>query len=195
MNRVVLIGLITLALILSGCVGQQEVSPSVQACIDEWGEQNLEPGRDFAAGQVLVVFNENVSEDESKNLIASQGLTFISSTPKMLNYWVKVLDGHPTDYIDSIESSDIVLWAKYRGNSQGNPETEYLLVQFNLKATQQTAQDLINSFDNLEIDFETSVTSKSRGLVLVFPGSEYEWICKLKENERIESVELNGFMK
>lgn len=80
----------------------------------------------------------------------------------MVSYWVKVLSGYPEDFIDDLEASDIVLWAKVRGSP------DYILVQFKINATPETAQELINSFEGLEVS--SILTAPKWGVVKVSIG-------------------------
>lgn len=85
------------------------------------------------------------------------------------------------DIIDNLETSNIVLWADVRGNR--------ILVQFNISATQETAQELINSFKDLEVS-SINVAPKW-GVVKVPIGQELQWIETFKNENIVRYAELN----
>ena len=151
---------------------------------------SLVNAQDYVPGDVIVGFYDNVTEDEASTLIESYGLSWESHFPNIFSFWVKVLTGSPEDYIDDLESSDIVLWADYRGNPQGEPGAKYILVQFNIKATNQTAHELIDSFSNLEVSSSNYVPKW--GVVKVPEGEEQKWIETFEKEKIVIYAELNG---
>src|SRR5262245_45350119 len=106
---------------------------------------------EYASGQILITFRDNVSEDDAQRLIESYGLVWLSHFSREFSCWVGVLAGTPADYIASLKSSEIVAWADQRG-WVNDPTVPHLLVQFNTRATQQTARQLIASFPDLRLD-------------------------------------------
>jgi len=145
---------------------------------------------DYVSGEVIVGFNDEVTEEEVDNLIKSYNLSWESHFPTMFSYWVKVLSGSPADHIAKLESSDIVFWADSRGNPNGEPGCQYILVQFNSTATVATAKQLIDSFEDLEI---TSLNMASKwGVVTVPAGTEQQWINTLETNAIVKYAELNN---
>lgn len=194
-NRHLIIGLmVVVALLISGCA--KELSPSIQSCIDEFKAKNIKLG-DYVPSNVIVGFHENVTEEEAIKLFDSYGLKFKSNFPKMFsvfaNYKPEIIgtEGYSIrkEIADAIVNKDkeingkdfIVLWAE--------PRLGKILIQFNMLATENTAKELLNSFEGLEIE---SINYGSKGgSVIVPPGSEFEWICRLQENPDIEYAELN----
>jgi len=158
--------------------------------------QELELGN-YVPGDVIVGFHDNVSEEEANALIESYNLVWESHFPKMFSYWVKVSSGYPEyfiydfidDFIHDLEASDIVLWAKVRGNPEGEPGADYILVQFNTSATQETAQELINSFEGLDVS--SIVVASKRGVVKVPDGSELQWIETFASENIVKYAQLN----
>lgn len=151
---------------------------------------NLVNAQDYVPGDVIVGFYDNVTEDEATALVESYGLSWESNFPKMFSFWVKVLAGSPEYYIDDLESSDIVLLADYRGNPKGEPGAKYILVQFNIKAANQTAHQLIDSFDNLEVS--SSDYGLKWGVVKVPEGKEQKWIETFEKENIVRYAQLNG---
>lgn len=155
--------------------------------------QELELGN-YVPGDVIVGFHDNVSEEEANALIESYNLVWESHFPKMFSYWVKVSSGYPEYFIDDfiydLEASDIVLWAKVRGNPEGEPGANYILVQFNTSATQETAQELINSFEGLEVS--SILTAPKWDVVNVPVGQELQWIETFESENIVKYAELNG---
>lgn len=143
----------------------------------------------YVLGEILVGFNDNVTEEEADNLVKSYGLTWTSHFSKLFSYWVKVIRNSEIDYMEQINNSEIVLWARNKGYSQGEAGFQYILVQFNIKATDETAQELINSFDNLEVSSKNMV--QKWGLVNVEKGKEQDWINTLKNESIVRYAELN----
>ena len=85
-----------------------------QTCIEEWRAKNLKSGTDFRAGDLLIKFKEDITENESRDIIKSYDLE----------------------------------WSEYLGNIR------WILIR-------------------------------------VPKNKEFEWICKLQGNIRVEYVELN----
>jgi hypothetical protein len=113
----------------------------------------------------------------------------MSEFPHAFAYWVKVVSGTPTNYIASLEASDLVGWAKQRGKSDGEPGASYLLVQFTTRATQETAQQLIASFPGLQLD--AFLVAPNWGLVYVPAGTEQLWIGRFLTHPEVRDAELN----
>jgi len=190
--------LMIFSIVISGCaVEQRELSPSMQACISDLQAQNLKAGQDFVAGDVLVGFGDNVTEEQAIAMFDSVGLKFESQFPKMFsifaNYRPEIpgQEGHNIrqEIADEIVKKDreihgaefIVLWADSRVNK--------ILIQFNMRATEDSAKEFLASFEDIEIE---SINYGSKvGTVKVPRGSEFEWICVLQENPLIEIAEVN----
>jgi hypothetical protein len=143
-----------------------------------------------AAGEIIVGFQDTVSEAQANALVQSYDLVWLSEFPHDFAYWVKVVSGAPADYIPSLESSDVVGWAKQRGKSDGEPGVSYLLVQFNNRATQETAQQLIASLPGLQLD--SFLVAPKLGLVYVPEGAEELWIVRFQTHPEVRYAELNG---
>ncbi len=141
-------------------------------------------------GEVIVGFDDKVTEDEVNALINSYGLTWESEFPDTFGFWVEVLSGSPDDYIDDLEANDIVRRAKFMGNLQGEPGVKYISVQFNIPPTQETAaRKLIDSFENLKVN-SMSVAPKW-GVVKVPKRDEQKWIKTFKNEKIVRYAHLN----
>ena len=161
-------------------------TPELEACLG-----GPTPG-DYAPGEIIVGFYDTVTESEADYLVKSYNLIWVSQFPDMFAYWVKVLDGDPAYYISRLEESNIVLWAEVRGNPQGEPGATYILVQFNMNATEETAKQLINSLGGLEIS--SIVVFPKWGVVNVPVGEELQWIETFKNEPIVKYAQLNWIM-
>ncbi|MEW6380387.1 MAG: META domain-containing protein [bacterium] len=140
-------------------------------------------------GEIIVVFIEDATEEDADNLVKSHSLSWRSNFPAMFSYWVKVLNGSPADCIDELEKEDIVAWAERRGNPSGEEGASYILIQFNTGATVKAAQELIGSFENLEI---SSLNMPQKwGVVTVPAGTEQHWIETFKKSGMVKNAEMN----
>jgi len=142
----------------------------------------------YIPGHILVGFEDDVTVEEVNILVNSFDLDWESHFPDKFSFWVKVLNGSPEDFIEDLEASEIVLWAEHRGNPQDS-SSEYILVQFNIFATEQTAMQLINSFDNLE--FSSINSAPKWGIVQVPIGEEQKWIEVFQNKEGVTYAELS----
>jgi hypothetical protein len=141
------------------------------------------------AGEIIVGFQDTVSEAQANALMQSFDLVWVSEFSHSFAYWVKVLSGTPADYIPRLEASDIVRWAQQRGKPDGETGASYLLVQFTTAATQETAQKLITTFPGLQLD--SIVLAPKWGLVYVPAGTEQLWIARFLTHPEVRSAELN----
>ncbi|MDC3343961.1 protease complex subunit PrcB family protein [Pseudomonadales bacterium] len=135
-------------------------------------------------GEISVGFYDDVTEDEANALVESYGLTWEPHFPKMFSFWISgALD------IEALETSDIVHWVKHRSQPDGYGN---LLVQFNTKATKESARELINSLDPHGYVEITSVNeAPKRGIINVPLGQELKWIETFKKEQIIRYAELN----
>lgn len=145
--------------------------------------------QDFAPGEIIITFYDKVTEEEARALVKSHSLIWESHFPRLFRFWVKVLIGSPEDYIDDLESSNIVLWANHRGNPQGEPGAKYILVQFNIRATNETAHELIESFAGLKVS--SSHYGLKWGVVKVPEGEEQKWMETFEKEDLVRHAQLN----
>ena len=150
---------------------------------------NFVNAQDYKPGEVIVGFHDNVTEDQACALIKSYGLSFEGEFEKTFSFWVKVLKGSPKDYIDDLESSDIVSWAKWSGNPHGEPGAKYIEVQFNTRATYQTARKLIDSFKDLEVS--SAIYPPNWLVIKVTEGEEEKWIKTFEKEKIVKYAQLN----
>jgi hypothetical protein len=144
------------------------------------------------AGEVIVGIRADVSLEQANSWMQSYGLIWVPSFPTTFGCWVKVLSGSPGEYIPVLEASDLVSWAKQRGKPGGEPGVAYIMVQFNELATQDTAQQLINSIPGLQVD--SFVVAPKYGLVYVPAGTEEMWIQIFESDPFVRYAELNQIM-
>jgi hypothetical protein len=92
-------------------------------------------------------------------------------------------------YGDELEQDDIVIWAKPRGNPQGEEGASYILVHFGAGVSEDEAQELLASYPQLEISSE--IRAPAWGKVIVPVGEEQTWIDTFQEADIVEYAELN----
>jgi hypothetical protein len=146
----------------------------------------------YVAGDVIVGFREDVTEEQANAMFASYGLGWESHFSRLFAYWVEVMSGDPAAYVAELNRSPIVLWAKRRGNPHGTPGANYIIVMFSTRATDESAQALIDSFPGLRV---TSTLSGPRwGVANVPPGTEQYWIEVLEKEPIVTYASLNRIL-
>jgi hypothetical protein len=154
--------------------------------------------QEYLPGDVIVGFNDNVTEEEANLFFESYNLEWESHFPKMFSIWadykpeLKDMEGYNVrnNLSQEIVEKDkednranyIVLWAEARGDR--------ILIQFNTRATEETADELLSSFEGLET--ESPYYASKWGVAKVIEGDEQEWIDIFKNESIIRYAELNG---
>jgi hypothetical protein len=77
-------------------------------------------------------------------------------------------------------------------NVHGDYEPGELLVSFNDEITQEEAEELLNTYNDIEID--NAFGNRASYVVKVEEGTEGEWICTLQQEAIIKHVEVSYFM-
>lgn len=148
------------------------------------------PGVDYASGELIVNVNDWFSDTEFLEILSPYCLEAeVSPSVNDFSMWTDLLEGDPSDVIEILEASELVQWADVRGYSgayQGTP----ILIEFNLSATVNDAQDLIDSVDGLQ--WLSTSLAPTWGTVYVDKGLELEWMCTLDQDPNVESTELNS---
>ena len=147
------------------------------------------PDTSSVTGEVLVGFREGVSEQEADAMFVAHGLRWESYFSKLFAYWVEVESGDPNDQLARVSHSSIVLWAKLRGNPYGVPHATYILVMFNVTATNESAQAWIDSIPGLHVSSKVFPTQVGRAHVPL--GKEQEWIEVLEKEPIVKFASLN----
>ena len=172
-NKIIVLFIIVSVFIVTNLVNAQDYAPD-----------------NYVPGNIIVGFYDNTTEDEAIALVESYGLSWEPLSPKLFSFWVKVLMGSPEDYIDDLEDSNIVSWADYRGNPQGEADVKYILVQFNIRAIYEAAHELIDFFDGLEVS--SIIYAPIWGRINVPEGEEQKWIETFEKEGIVKYAELIG---
>ena len=142
---------------------------------------------DYAPGRIIVGFKDDVSEQDADNLIKSHKLSWTSDFPTTFFFWVKVVGGSSDQHIRQLEQSDLVSWTRQSNNPKGNRHVPYIGIQFNEKATENSAHELVQSIKGLE--FSSKVAWRKGGIVHVPRGEEQKWIRIFEEESIVRYAE------
>ena len=137
----------------------------------EWYRE-LVPGVHYAPGHVVVGFADDTDEHDVVALFEAAGVPFNSHFPRMFSVPCVITSGDISHHVRTLEQSAIVLWAQQRGGM--------LLVQFNVRATMETAERLLSSIEGLQPQWDRINVAPKWGVVEVEPGSEFAWILALE---------------
>ena len=148
-----------------------------------------DPRPQYAPGEVVVAFNDQVNEQEADAMVARVGLSWTSHFTKPFLLWVEILSGDPAEQAGRLRESPLVAWAEQRGNPNGREGAVYLAVGFNETATVETAEALIASDPERRVS--SVVLPPKWGVVRVEPGSEQHWIELLQQESIVRSASLN----
>lgn len=164
------------------------------SCIDTFLNQNLEADKDYVSGEVSVGFPNNANGVDVINILkqynfkkpSSRDITFSRHT-----YYIEVISGNPNDFLDELTSSGLFYQAFVRADhSYGNP-SNIIFAYDNLDATDEQISNFFNSNNQLKIK---SVDTHSISISVKVPkNTEYEWICKLQKDSKIEYAALNSY--
>jgi len=114
MKKLLIIGLISV-LLIAGCTQNTlklvNKTNDTQECIRNEIEKAPE---EYAPGDIIVGFKEDVKEDEAKSLLNSLNLTFEFNSPLSAAI-VKVPKGYEIEWICKIKNYDIVRYAELNG--------------------------------------------------------------------------------
>lgn len=154
----------------------------------------------FLSGEIIVGFNDSVTEVEADTLVKSFGLTWESKFPKLFgifaDYKPEILGDRGLELrnqiADRITEEDKKLAQK--------PYTNYLvlntrvvndkiLIMFNNRATEEQAKEFISQFDGLK--FVSFNRASSYGVVRVPNGEEQKWIDAFQKVSIVRYAELN----
>lgn len=155
--------------------------PSADPDLDPEPEDELS----FAAGEILVWFKDKVTLEEAQAIVSSFGVTgsFRDVDWKMFSFHLKVNAGDVERVITKLKESGLVTWAEERGGINN------IIVQFNLKATEESARNLVYSIGNIEI---VSVDGYFKWAKVCVPaGEEQFYINRFQTNENIKYAQLN----
>jgi hypothetical protein len=138
---------------------------------------------------VIVGFHDHVTEHQADSMFVAHGLRCKTQFSRLFAYWVEVESGDPAVHAARLEESPITLWAKRRGNPSGRPGGAYILVQFNTRATDESARALLDSMPGLRIS--SKLVTPKWGMVRVEPGTEQHWIEVLEREAIVRYASLN----
>lgn len=179
MRYLVLLLVIT---VLTGCSATRNIT-DVEGCVKGYEYRRLKAVKDFEVGRVSVGFDSGITENEAERIIQNYGFEFKSHFTRSVGYIVEVLKGHPSDYIEHLQSSKMIISATWIGQPpKGKPGKLYVVVSVNHDANLDDVHNFINSIDGLKIDDELTVKESVLGEVIVPEGKEFEWSCKLDKD-------------
>jgi hypothetical protein len=158
-------------------------------CSSPTGPRQSTFAEPYKAGDVVVGFYSEATEEQAGAMFAAHGLPWVSSFPKRFSYWVEVVSGDPEAHAAWLSESPIVIFAEHRGNPDGRPGADYIIVSFNETATTESAQTLIDSRPGLHVS-STLVAAKV-AVASVEPGQEQYWIEVLKKESIVRYATLN----
>jgi len=160
----------------------------------------LVTAQDYVKGQILVGFNESVTEDEANSLIESYDLSWESKFPVLFGIrasYKPEISGQEgwelrNDLANKIVEEDRKLAQE--------PYTNYLvlntrvlndkiLIMFNNRATEEEAKVFLEQFEGLE--FASYDYAPKWGIVKVPRGQEQEWIETFEKESIVTYAELN----
>ena len=180
-NQFFLSGLLLL-LLIAGCKGAYSLAQQKNS--------------DYVPGQITIGFADTVSLASAKKFIAQQGLEPINlQFNTMISMWAEIDSGTAADHITRLKADSTVLWAEKRGYNETDkkPNKEYLLIQFNLRASEKSANRLIGALDGITIK---KLNAKPKwGVIAVREGQEQFWIEKLRAFPFVRYVERNAVAK
>ncbi len=150
----------------------------------------------YVPGQLTIGFADTVTLASAKEFIAKQGLEPINlQFNSMLSMWVEIDSGTAEAHIRRLKADPTVLWAEKRGYAEADqkPNKEYLLIQFNLRASEASAKKLVDSQGGVAVKKVNSMPKW--GVVAVPEGQEQMWIEKLRAFPFVRYVERNAVAK
>lgn len=172
---------------------QSKNQVSENPCIKELLNQNLEAGKDYVSGDISVGFTDDVDGVEALNILKRYDLKEPSTndiTFSRHTYYIEVISGNPNDFLNELTSSDLFYSADTQLDQYGNP-SNIIFAYDNLDIDDERISKFFNSNKQLSIK---SVDTHSISVVINVPkDTEFEWICKLQEDNKIEYTELNYY--
>lgn len=161
----------------------------IAGCRSATGPEERPSPAPYKAGDVVVGFYADVTEEQAGALFAAHGLPWVSYFPKRFSYWVEVASGDPEAHAAWLSESPIVIFAEHRGNPNGTPGADYILVSFNETATTESAQALIDSRPGLQVS--STLVAPKAAVASVKPGQERHWIEVLEKESIVRYATLN----
>lgn len=146
----------------------------------------------YKAGDVVVGFYPEVTEEQAGAMFAAHGLSWVSNFPKTFIYWVEVVSGDPEAHAAWLSESPLVIFAEHRGNPNGSPGVEYIIVSFNETATPELAQKLIDSRPGLLVS--STLVAPKVAVASVDSGQEQHWIEVLQKESIVRYATFNYFV-
>src|SRR4029078_6481332 len=124
----------------------------------------------YKAGDVVVGFYSDATEEQAGAMFAAHGLAWGSNFTKKFSYWCEVVSGDPEADVAWLNESPIVIFAEHTGNPNGRPGADYIFVSFNETATTESAQALIHSRTGLHVS--STLVAPKLAIASVEPGQE-----------------------
>ena len=162
-------------------------------CINSFLDKNLESGKDYVSGEVSVGFTNDVNGVDALNILKKYNLKEPSTNDIIFSrntYYIEVTSGNSNDFLHELTSSGLFYSADTQLDQYGNP-SNIILAYDNLDNTDEQISKFFDSKSQLSI---SSVDTHAISILVNVPkDSEFEWICKLQEDNKIEYAELNYY--
>lgn len=166
---------------------------SNNSCVKKFLSQNLEAGKDYVPGEIVLGFTKDVEGIEALNILKQYDLKEPLANNIIFSrhvYYIEVLSGNSNDFLNELIDSGLFYLADTQLNQYGN-SSNIIFAYDNLGITKEMIDKFFNANKQLSIK---SIDTNSISLVVKVPkNTEYEWICKLQEDNRIEYAELNYY--
>jgi hypothetical protein len=162
-------------------------------CINAFLDKNLEGGKDYVSGEISVGFTNDVNGVDALNILKKYNLKEPSTNDIIFSrntYYIEVTSGNSNDFLHELTSSGLFYSADTQLDQYGNP-SNIILAYDNLDNTDEQISKFFDSKSQLRI---SSVDTHAISILVNVPkDSEFEWICKLQEDNKIEYAELNYY--
>ena len=162
-------------------------------CINAFLDKNLEGGKDYVSGEISVGFTNDVNGVDALNILKKYNLKEPSTNDIIFSrntYYIEVTSGNSNDFLHELTSSGLFYSADTQLDQYGNP-SNIILAYDNLDNTDEQISKFFDSKSQLSI---SSVDTHAISILVNVPkDSEFEWICKLQEDNKIEYAELNYY--
>jgi len=161
--------------IINLCEGNKSKEEIYEICLNE-----LNISLKYNAGEVLIYFDPNATEEEIDHFIGESELEI---ERKLTDYYYEIRgiqfndNGTFEEFINYLNSSGKTQWIPYA-------QPDLIIVYFSGDISFEESEGLLKNYENLlNLGSFRALNAERIGIAKVPEGEEAEWICKLREEE------------
>lgn len=136
----------------------------------------------YVLGRITIILMSDITEEQVDQMVGEHSLTWRSNFPNSFGARLNVQgETDPNELVQALETSELVGWTRISGAD--------IIVHFNAYITQEEAQGLVDSIDNLV--WEKIIVASKWGIVYVPQGEEEKWVGIFSQREGVQSSSLD----